>query len=135
MILTNYACCQITSPQVINYQGQVGLFIPPQQAKVINLDYIALHECKEQRDSLMPVLDSAQKLATIYERRLSNKDSIIAIRENAIDQRDNLIGVQAVAIEDKNKKIEKVTKGKNTWKVIGLSGWGAIVVAGLILLL
>lgn len=102
---------------------------------MINLDYIALHECKEQRDSLVPVLDSVQKLANIYERRLSNKDSIIAIRENAIDQRDNLIGVQAVAIEDKNKKVEKLTKGRNTWKVLGLSGWGAIIVAGLVILL
>lgn len=135
MILTSSGYCQPISPQVIDHNGVRGLFITPQQAKVINLDYISLHECREQRDSLRPVIDSAIRLAAIYEHRLSNKDSIIGIRERSINLRDSTIGIQALSIEHKDRQLTKITKARNTWKVLGLSGWGAIIVAGLVILL
>lgn len=133
--MINCGYSQTTLPQVISWQGQIGLFITPEQAKVINLDRLSLQECREHCDSLKPLLDSIPVLVSIYEHRLNNKDSIIKIRERSIDLRDSAIGVQALSLAQKSQQLDKVTKGRNTWKLLGLSGWGTIIIAGLILLL
>lgn len=135
VILTNSGYCQLISPRVISYEGQVGLFIVPAQAKTINLTYAAYDECKEHRDSLTKKVDSATVAIALCNSRLRGKDTIISLKIAESHLKDSLNTLQKASIANKDKKIEKVTKGRNTWKVIGLSGWGVIIVAGLVLLL
>lgn len=135
MILTNSGYCQLISPRVISYEGQVGLFIVPAQAKTINLIYAAYDECREHRDSLTKKVDSARIAIELCNNRLKGKDTIISRQATGLHLRNSLNTLQKASIADKDKKIEKVTKARNTWKVLGLSGWGAIIVAGLVILL
>lgn len=133
--MSNYLYSQVGSVKQIVYEGEKGLFIPPVKAKYINLAHISWVECTEKNDSLEGLVDNALISDSIYNNRLRGKDTIISLKIAESHLKDSLNTLQKTSIADKDKKIEKVTKGRNTWKVLGLSGWGAIIVAGLVLLL
>lgn len=122
-------------PQRIHYNGQDIIGITPKQMTYILKAHITWGECREQNDSLLSLIDAALIADSLYNSRLRGKDTIISLQAKGLHLRDSLNTLQKASISDKDKKIEKVTKARNTWKVLGLSGWGAIIVAGLVLLL
>jgi len=122
-------------PQRIHYNGQDIIGITPRQMTYILKAHITWQECREQLDSLKGLVDDALIADSLYNSRLRGKDTIISLQAIGLHLRDSLNTLQKASIADKDKKIQKVTKARNTWKVLGLSGWGAIIVAGLVILL
>lgn len=124
-----------TFPRRIVIDGDSVVAISQQQMTYLLRAHITWVECEEVKDTVLQALDKCQQSFALHDSIVHAKDSIIGLQTQSIAERSSLIATQDAAIREKNQLIEKVTKGRNTWRVLGISGWGAIVITVILVLL